>query len=137
MGYTHYWKQTKNFTKPEWDMLFANLMQIITRAEDEGLPLDLEIGAGELAFNGIGNDAHETFVVGRRRPKWEGGFGFCKTARKPYDTVVTACLCYLGSLDGFAISSDGDPEDWKLGFKLALKALPEKANWLSIPEFQD
>ena len=41
-------------------------------------------------------------------PRWD----FCKTARKPYDIVVTACLAVLGE-HGLAITSDGDEQDWR------------------------
>lgn len=37
-----------------------------------------------IAFNGLGDDAHETAAV----TKEASGFEFCKTARKPYDSVV-------------------------------------------------
>lgn len=37
-----------------------------------------------IAFNGVGDDAHETASVTKEASKFE----FCKTARKPYDSVV-------------------------------------------------
>ena len=37
-----------------------------------------------ITFNGVGDDAHETASV----TKEASGFEFCKTARKPYDSVV-------------------------------------------------
>lgn len=53
--------------------------------------------------------SHETFVLKR-----QGDGGFCKTARKPYDLMVQACLILL--LAHFPkdakVSSDGDSDDW-------------------------
>jgi len=61
---------------------------------------------------------HETFAVSRTLKKkgdyWETGGGFCKTARKPYDLMVKACLLvlliHLGDR-GVEISSDGDYDE--------------------------
>ena len=70
-----------------------------------------------ISFNGVGEDAHETFVL---TPK-ETGFTFCKTARKPYDTLVVAILCLADlTFPGLlSISSDGDSGDWEEGLLLA------------------
>ncbi len=75
-----------------------------------------------IRFNGVEHDGHETFYIAQefdehyRQPDDDGKlFAFCKTARKPYDTAVTACLIVLKHHLGDAIrlSSDGDPEDWE------------------------
>lgn len=80
------------------------------------IPGQPEIGVTNVDFNGIGDDGHEPFVF-----PGEPGFNFCKTAYKPYDEVVTACL--LVARDHFppkvlAISSDGEWADWGKGEKL-------------------
>lgn len=89
----------------------------------EGEP---RISENEVWFNGDGtNDQnldHETFAIDlfetgnyRKIDEFdkEGIFGFCKTARKPYDFAVMISLMvikhHLGS--DFSISSDGDLED--------------------------
>ena len=74
-------------------------------------------------FNGLGEDAHETFVVRREHT----GFKFCKTQRKPYDVVVTACLICLQSClrDDVQVSSDGEWEDWKEGMNLFKEVFPD------------
>ncbi len=72
----------------------------------------------KVCFNGCEQDAHETFYVERNnaQPEWRKGdpqhFSFCKTARKPYDVVVVACLIALSSVFGsrVEISSDGGEE---------------------------
>lgn len=84
-------------------------------------------------FNGKGEDGHETFVFARETEirdyqKQEGAkraFSFCKTAQKPYDKYVVACLIIAKSIFGkdVTISSDGDLEEWQEGKALAETAM--------------
>jgi hypothetical protein len=84
-------------------------------------------------FNGKGEDGHETFLFQRKEEirdyqTAEGAkraFVFCKTAQKPYDKYVVACLIIAKSIFGkdVNISSDGDLEDWQEGKKLAETAM--------------
>ena len=81
------------------------------------------IDPSHLALNGIGEESHETFIF-----PGELGFNFCKTAAKPYDEVVTACL--LVARDHFpssvlSIDSDGSwsEGDWQDGIKLYTSVL--------------
>lgn len=150
MGYTHYWTQLRNFTTDEWAEVVTDITEILTYTENlAGIPLANGMGdAGtrptfgedKLQFNGVGDDSHETFGIGRKRVKtWEGaqlGADFCKTAEKPYDVAVTACLCYLSSCfdpPAFSVTSDGKGRDFSAGLDLARQALPRKANVLDIP----
>jgi hypothetical protein len=86
-------------------------------------------------FNGLYEDGHETFIVEqiykpedwetpcpREGNKW---FNFCKTAYKPYDLCVTACLIILKHYlkDNFLVYSDGDDPDWEKARKLVQKTL--------------
>lgn len=73
---------------------------------------------------------HETFLLERspRREGWERedypyGFDFCKTARKPYDQVVTAVLilCERFCPNWRDITSDGTPADWEPALELCLR----------------
>ena len=60
-------------------------------------------------FNGKGDNAHEPFIF-----PGESGFNFCKTAYKPYDTVVVACLFVARDYfapDQLEIASDGEAEE--------------------------
>ena len=86
---------------------------------------------GGLNFNGARDDAHETFVV-REHFSENLSFNFCKTAQKPYDEVVVACLIVLKHYLGNAIEvdSDGTCDDWILGLNLAKRVT--KLN-LAIP----
>lgn len=163
MGYTHYFTQNRNFTKAEWETVSADLKAVVDYAQHE-CGIALANGSGEggtspeffpamISFNGLGDDAHDTFMIRRNiktKPDYEGehnlAWDFCKTARKPYDDVVTACLCYLGSVtrkdkDGepvigtevFSTSSDGKGANFLAGLDMARKALPRVANQLDIP----
>lgn len=48
-------------------------------------------------------------------------FECCKTAQKPYDVIVTACLARLAECGPrtVVVHSDGEPADWEAGVKLA------------------
>jgi len=138
MGYTHYFTQTRDFTDKEWRSITAfsgNLLKnndakkVIDHKHDQ----KLEINNKTILFNGIKNDSHETFVLGKKiKPtswKSRGGcfkkgeeFQFCKTAYKPYDKYVVAVLCYINAVAPGAckITSDGWKHEWQDGLKLAL-----------------
>ena len=71
----------------------------------------------EFYFNGFPESlSHETFVLVQ-----QGGedFMFCKTANKPYDLMVCACLVIYNfhSSETIDISSDGDWDDWRDAMK--------------------
>ena len=151
MGYTHYWTQTRDFTPEEFGDIAASVRKIIETATgregthnySDSMPVQpLKIcggdGTGEpilskekIAFNGEGpNMDHETFYLEPKRElPYEGarpdqiGWAFCKTAQKPYDVVVVACLTMLAQDYDFSVSSDGDAEDWHRGGQLAEEAL--------------
>jgi hypothetical protein len=131
-GYTHYFTWKK---EPDPERLRACLqeMSLVTKAaskllagpDGDGKP---RIEALELEFNGIGEQAHEPFVFPGKQ-----GFNFCKTACKPYDAVVTACL--LVARDHFPreeleIESDGDWNEGarEPGSRLYEKVLGRQAN---------
>lgn len=139
MGYTHYWTQTRDFTPEEMGDIAASVRRIITEAPcdivgwdgEEDTPPDLT--KERIAFNGRGENQHETFGFIAMRAG--DGWVCCKTARKPYDVVVTACLTLLQANYGFEVSSDGDVEDWEAGVKLAEQALGKQfANPLIVEE---
>lgn len=148
MGYTHHWTQARSFVADEWAEVAADVGALLAYAETTtGVALANAMGdagtrpaiAGRhVAFNGAANNSHETFTITRiRRRAWKGatpGYDSCKTARKPYDIVVTACLCYLSSVTGtHTVTSDGHAGDFQAGLELAKAALPEKANFLDLP----
>lgn len=158
MGYTHYWTQTRDFTREEWVDAHEHITAILKEAQRQGIALaNMSGDAGTspkflglhenskrglhiayFGFNGVDDDAHESFKINFKRMKeWSGerlGWDFCKTARKPYDVVVQACLSYLSTVvENFTVSSDGDGSEWLDGVEFARRALPRFANVLDIP----
>ena len=127
MGFTNYWKRLNKPVPAEAWNAFTNDVRKIFKAH-EGLiarESDLPdrapiVDDTEVLFNGIGDEGHETFHLTRdfEACQWEPSrkdqFAFCKTARKPYNQVVTSVLScvehHLGDI--FNVSSDGyDGED--------------------------
>ncbi len=113
MGYTNYWKvkeDNEGFTEEVLD----NVKQIIDKSrvvvgngmgEHDTLP---ELTDKIILLNGMDEHAHESFFVAAKRP----GFGFTKTARKPYDVIVKAVCMYLQYIGYiYDFSWDGDMED--------------------------
>ena len=131
MGYTHYWSFTptaskKNFLKA---MILCEKIVAIVQAKDHILAngmgeigTDPIINGDKLIFNGIGEEAHETFCLDINNMQ---DFDFCKTAQKPYDKIVVACLAVLQRVMGkdVKVSSDGDEKDWTKGRQLAKQIL--------------
>ena len=149
MGYTHYWRQLRDFTEMEWQEL-TRLTKLITADGSSILANGLSdknskptIDNEEICFNGIGDNGHETFrITKKKRPKADyeeqeaydkkGAFEFCKTAHKPYDKYVTAVLCavYRVQIERgqniMNISSDGNTKDWTEGLFHAVRSTREE-----------
>lgn len=117
MGYTHYFTNTEDLPPLSLGamshlktifLIYGSLVQF--EEDDNRAPV---VEPSTIRFNGIGSDAHETFLW-----KLEKGFNFCKTARKEYDIVVCLVLLCLKNEygDKFHLSSDGNANDWKRAF---------------------
>ena len=132
VGYTHYFTFLKTKgqavqNERNYQKAILDCQRVITRyskAHDglSGYSAHTKLGAyGGIKVNGSGSDGHEAFIL--REHFSENERGFCKTARKPYDVVVVACLAILQHRlkDAVKISSDGRPVDWMEGLKLARK----------------
>jgi hypothetical protein len=140
MGYTHYWYRNEaGYTDADLFtayFVFADMAkQIFETAKRQGILLADKYGEtlngetvdnGEVSFNGYADDAHETFAWYRECPpaqpymKDSRYFDCCKTARKPYDAVVTAMLLAVKEAYGDAVTleSDGLPSEWEDGERL-------------------
>jgi len=118
MGYTHYWTP-KEVSKEQ----FAEFLSVCKKLR-KNLSKDILIkgwdGTGRPQFDqkgvGFNGDAtedldHETFLI---TP--EPTDNFCKTARKPYDLLVSACLIAAYEILKYDVSSDGKMTDWKPAF---------------------
>ena len=143
MGYTHYWRQLRDFTDTEWQELMR-LTKLITASSGRDIILsEFNINNEEIRFNGYGEEGHETFLITKKKRAKadyeeqeaydrQGAFDFCKTAQKPYDKYVVAVLCALYNIevkewplgDGkiMSISSDGNTEDWTEGLFHAVRS---------------
>lgn len=116
MGYTHYWKIKRDLNKSAWKRFCEDADKIISTAIINDIEINPAIdgvGGGRVFVNGINDDAHEDFIL---RP-YKTDFEFCKTARKPYDEVVTAILIAAKRWfrDDIEITSDGQGEEWSAG----------------------
>lgn len=139
MGYTHYWtfNKGKRGTTAETEAAYQQAMLDCAKVvryyyEREGgisgYTAHTKPGTyGGLNFNGKGEDGHEPFIM-REHYNQNDRSSFCKTARKPYDILVTACLAVLAYRLGDAVSiySDGDVDDWQDGVNLAQTILRRK-----------
>jgi len=92
---------------------------------------------GGIKLNGKGDLAHEPFelrehfkqnLTERDNNGALIGSGFCKTDRKPYDTVVVACLAILKYRldDAIELTTDGNASDWSEGVDLARRVIRRK-----------
>ena len=154
MGYTHYWRQLRDFTDTEWQELMR-LTKLITASSGRDIILsEFNINNEEIRFNGYGEEGHETFLITKKkRAKREyeeqeaydrqGAFEFCKTAHKPYDKYVVAVLCALYNMAGqkewplgdgkiMSISSDGNTEDWTEGLFHAVRSTRKEEMYCPI-----
>lgn len=148
MGYTHYWsfKPIPKGQAKSVEALYQHAIAecaLIARRYQSNFPKGHE---GRLSgysantnpkqyaglhINGRGENAHEDFCMREHFKQNKGGF--CKTARKPYDLVVVACLATLKYRLGdlIRLGSDGDEIDWEAGVKYAAKVLRRA---IQIPE---
>lgn len=126
MGFTRYWKINKQLDTEKFKKYSETCRMVCEAWKEEQISKgSLEAGiAGwdgygdpiftgtTVCFNGDASEqdlAHETFSI----DIISQGSNFCKTARKPYDKQVEACL-YLAEKffgDSIEIRSDGDDRD--------------------------
>ena len=154
MGYTHYWRQSRDFTETEWKQI-QDFSKKLLKSDDAKKILTsdkkdcdyLRINDHCVVFNGKKELAHETFALERYVPTDDkyhvkdinGYFNFCKTAEKPYDLYVVAMLVFANNLapDAIKLSSDGNWPDWKRGCQLAsyVNNVLLKNTQLKLPSF--
>jgi hypothetical protein len=99
-------------------------------------PKDPEVNGETIRFNGWGDEGHETFHMTRKKPEptfiSSDSFGFCKTARKPYDIAVclTLLLCKHHAPEAITVESDGSWEkDWMEARKVFKKLFSFEAHF--------
>lgn len=109
MGHTNYLKNKPALTDAQWKALTADVKKLL---KETTIPVGN--GHGEkgskpvftkdaILFNGIGDDSHETAAVSKHATDFE----FCKTAHKPYDSLVVEFYKLIRKhAPGTIISSD-------------------------------
>ena len=139
MGYTHYWYKVRELSQDSFNDFVRDFNKVLPNfkavLDQEGDQV-LEINKDLVYFNGIGEQAHETFhferVIEKRDfEQYENDdtkthlFDFTKTARKPYDIAVCSALIIAKKHFGsdIHISSDGDNEEWTESKALCQKIL--------------
>lgn len=148
MGYTHYWEHNPMFVLIKHKNYVQTLRDMAKIVKACGLLLAGFDGTGEpelsdtlVRFNGLLDDAHETFMFSSAalQKSYTKGFMFCKTACKPYDVAVVACLAVAAELlgDWLEVSSDGGPEDWEAGVKLASLTLKRQIPNPIVPYYEN
>lgn len=121
MGYTHYWDNAHTKAKPETVKVFKKHFNEMFRlmGGEKVISID-DNSASQILFNGVGEYEHESMQIDFTG---DGSWGFCKTARKPYDRMVVACLILakeMGIIKDW--SSDGDDENGDFDAGMALLA---------------
>jgi hypothetical protein len=126
MGYSHYLDGKIECSPMRWAKILEDIRAVVAEAK---VPLADGNGDGgtspefsekAICFNGVDAQGHETFHVenGMR------GFHFCKTAQKPYDIIVCACLIILHEyIPTIKVSSDGNAVEWQSAVDLCQKVL--------------
>lgn len=128
MGFTHYFTQGKPASNEQWQNFKKDAEVVIEHAKN-----NLNIVLMSNDSNGVilnddrvnlnGDERydldHETFYL----QKHSQGSNFCKTARKPYDLVVTSLLllAHEHMPDSYNIRSDGKFNDWQDAMELNAK----------------
>ncbi len=151
MGFTHYYRREAKLNEETFKSFSKDVKRIFKMARALNIPLAGpmgEIGTNPIAnnnsisFNGIEDDSHETLSIPRikSRRRFDDEkliFDFCKTARKPYDTIAVAVLvAFKHHFPNSRISSDGDEKAFELG-KNICQLLFGYGNDMTILEIED
>lgn len=121
MGFTHYFEKTEKLNQSTWNVAIEDVRKVLEVRKDlicreyDSPDVPYECDSEHIRFNGKGDEGHETFLV--KRDTSDYNWNFCKTARKPYNEVVEACLTILAHYfkDDFKVSSDGEWNEWLEG----------------------
>ena len=101
MGYTHYLERNRNFTPDEFEDIRADITRLLHVATGLGIALpgypggeSVTVNPDVIAFNGVGDESCDTFVLTReiRTNEYNPTFTFCKTWRRNYSPVVAAAM---------------------------------------------
>jgi len=122
MGYTNYWTPTKKITAGKRKKMVDFTEKAIKLSGVKICGLDgtgkPRVATERIGFNGCeaDGDEHESFIL-----LADSEWAFCKTARKPYDVVVKACLMYaleLKIITDWSFDGDKSESEYLDGVKL-------------------
>ena len=134
---------TKDIPIKDWNKITEATEELIKIQIENGIPIvdgrggigtKPEINDNFISLNGEGEDSHESFYLQRTGNE---EFEFCKTAQKPYDTLVVAVLTIVSDLGYTEFSSDGDDEDLEEGRKLGREIFSKQQTVPAIPEISN
>lgn len=125
MGYAHYYN-FDGYDIDNYNKALHDVRKLVNKYQKKyNLTIISNEDTDEITFNGPEGKDCEDFIL----PKaGKITFKFCKTGRLPYDNVVTACLIIMAHVKGFAVSSDGEPDEWSKGMTLVESTFGEKYN---------
>jgi len=140
MGYTHYWYRPEKLDKETFAKTIEDCKKVcdsisVAIVKEWNIFENPIFNSKQIRFNGTGDDGHETFYIpiSLKKPDYQKEFeenenlvfAFCKTAYKPYDLNVTACLIIFKHYlkDNFLVLSDGESKDWDKARELCQKIL--------------
>jgi len=146
-GYTHYWTWKVVPPRARLDACLADMDKVVEKkrsilADVEGHVGDAAKFRGDapfgdsgvlprLAFNGVGDDSHETFSFPLAAFAGQPSFSFVKTNWKPYDVAAVACLIVAREHfppEELEIKSDGAwGQEWTDGAKLYREVFSREA----------
>ena len=128
MGYTHYFEH-KETTEKKWSKIKEDCSKVIIASKIilDGFLITNDV----IKFNGNEDEGHEDFFISLNGTN---GFHFCKTACKPYDLPVTACLLVYKyhSPETMDLSSDRCSEDWEPAEQLLKSTLDYSISYKEI-----
>lgn len=149
MGYTHYWYRPLTLDADRFVSFAHDCHDLALKWEGPiGYEYDQpemppQFGPKSIHFNGQRDDGHETFYIpqfyddqypGQSPEKNGHWFSFCKTARKPYDTLVTACLiAFKHHFRRCEVHSDGSWSEWEDGRTLYTSLFPDREMPVVLP----
>jgi hypothetical protein len=136
MGYTHYWYRKPEIPAETFARIRDDFARLLPELAQRGVRLGDAWGKGQpvvndeaIAFNGAKPEDYESFYLEphsqERRDERGLCFAFCKTARRPYDLAVTACLIvFRHHIQGEGeVHTDGMDAEWSAARDLCQRVL--------------
>ena len=139
MEFTQYFEDTQDIPMNDWNKITEATKELVEIQINNGIPIvngyggigtSPEINDNFISLNGEGEDSHESFYISREDNE---SFCFCKTAQKPYNTLVVAILTIVSDLGYTEFSSDGDDENLEEGRKLGREIFSKQQTVSDIP----